>query len=137
MRGYDVMARPSWGANDPLRTAGEWLKAFDYSETDIKRATGKTVAEMIKSVEDIMKSFGEGARAVIGFSWSNTQNGAGHVIMAEHRERGVINFGDPQKKSRSAIKELESAKLGSIWVLRVDKLDFTNIIKRCCMNRGD
>ena len=87
MRGYDVMARPSWGANDPLRTAGEWLKAFNYSETDIKRANGKTVSEMIKSVEDIMKSFGEGSRALIFFQWDSakTNSSEGHVIMSEYR----------------------------------------------------
>ena len=139
MRGFDVMARPSWGANDTLRTAGEWLKAFKYSETDIKRASGKTVAEMIKSVEEIMKSFDEGSRAVIFFQWDKTKTNFedGHVIIAECRANGVVNFGDPQVGTRTAKNKLKLALSGTIGILRVNDLDFTDIIKRCCMNRSE
>ena len=137
MRGYDVMARPSWGAEDPLRIAREWLSAFEYSPDDIRKANGKTSDEIIKSVEEIMRSFGEGSRAVIWFQWHDKRMGDGHAIVAECKKGGVVNFGDPQNKSGSAKKILRLAMLDSVGILRVDNLNFTDIVKRCCMNRSD
>ena len=90
---------------------------------------------MIKSVEDIMRDFGEGARAVIWFRWRDKRMGDGHVIVVECRKDGIVNFGDPQNRSRSAKKILQCAALDSIGILRIDNLDFTDVVKRCCMNR--
>ena len=64
MRGYDVIARPSWGDEDTLRSSGQWLSAFDYNRGSFKLCTGKTGDEVIKSATEIMRSFGEGARAI-------------------------------------------------------------------------
>ena len=84
MRGYDVIARPSWGDNDPMRITKNWLSVFDYSPKDIKKCEGKTAEEVIKSAERIMRSFGEGAKAVVWFAWKNNQLfGKGHVIASQ------------------------------------------------------
>ena len=134
MRGYDVMARPSWGAEDPLRIAREWLSAFEYSPDDIRKANGKTVDEIIKSVEEIMRSFGEGSRAVIWFQWRNVRSGGGHVINARFANDEVI-FLNPQNSLKNAKEFFKLANLESIGILRVDNLKFTDVVKRCCMNR--
>ena len=138
MRGYDVIARPSWGANDTTRSTGEWLHAFDYSYADFKECVGATGEEVIESAKDIMRSFGEGARAIIVFKWSKMpgEEISGHVIVAQCREHGTVNFGDPQWGERTAAYKLKSADIKErIILLRVDNLKFTDTVKRCCMNQ--
>ena len=135
MRKYDVMARPSWGEKDPMRNNRNWLSAFNYSPSDIKKARGETIQKQIESVENIMRSFGVGTRTIIWFSWKGLDVQRGHAIVAICRENGVINFGDPQRKIRSAKNIFESAEFDTIGILRVDKLKFTNGVKKCCMNR--
>ena len=136
MRGYDVVARPSWGANDPLHYS--WLKAFDFSYGDFKVCVGKTGEDVIKSVEEIMRSFGEGSRAIIIFKWNadKIMEGKGHVIVAQCREHGAVNFGDPQSGERFARNKLKSADFAEkVILLRTDNLEFTDAVKRCCKNK--
>ena len=111
MRGYDVMARPSWGEKDPMRINKNWLSAFDYSQSYIKKAHGENIQKQIESVENIIRSFGEGSRTVIWFKWAGLDKQTGHAIVAECRKNGIINFGDPQRKIRRAINTLKSAEL--------------------------
>ena len=108
MRGYDVIARESWGFDDSLRNIKEWLKVFDYSSSDIRKCSGETYEEVLNSIKKIMQSFGEGARAVIWFNWKNKAN-IGHAIIAQCRENGIVVFGDPQKKSRAAARQIKQA----------------------------
>ena len=90
MRGFDVVARPSYGADDTLRNAGKWLGAFDYSPSDFVKITGKTGEEVINSAVRMRKL--------------------------------------------AAAKILGMADLKSdIFLVRVDKLKLTEIVKRCAM----
>ena len=93
---------------------------------------------MIQSVEEIIKDFGEGARAVIWFQWDKNKINfeGGHVLVAECRN-GIVKFGDPQVKTLTAKNKLNMALSDTIGILRVDDLKFTDVVKRCCMNRGD
>ena len=138
MRGYDVIARPSWGDEDTLRSSGQWLSAFDYNRDAFKLCTGKTGDEVIKSATEIMRPFGEGARAVIIFKWAKFLAGSsdGHAIVAQCQKRGVVNFGDPQWSERFAAHKLKAADVeAGIAILRVDNLKFTDVVKRCCQNK--
>ena len=138
MRGYDVVARPSWGANDPLHST--WLHAFNFSYSDFAVCQGQTGEEVIKSTEKLMRGYGEGSRAIIVFKWDKTKTFAqdGHVIVAQCRERDVINFGDPQTGERAAAYKLNFADFAAkVVLLRTDNLKFTDIIKRCCKNRSE
>jgi len=137
MRGYDVVARPSWGFDDPMLKSSSWLSSFEYSPSDMKKCNGQTSEEMISNIKEIMKSFGEGSRSVIMFQWENRTSGSGHAIVSVCFKDGVVSFGDPQNKSRAAAKHLKSANLKSVVLLRIDNLNFTDMVKRCCMNRGD
>ena len=140
MRGYDVIARPSWGLEDTLRNTGQWLKAFDYSPTDFKQCIGSTGDEVLKSATEIMRSFGEGSRAIIVFKWDKALSGLydGHTIVAQCREHGTVIFGDPQWAQRAAAHKLKTADYESgIIILRVDNLEFTDVVKRCCKNRSE
>ncbi|MBE8952960.1 MAG: hypothetical protein SR1Q7_07440, partial [Quinella sp. 1Q7] len=140
MRGYDVIARPSWGLEDTLRNTGQWLKAFDYSPTDFKQCIGSTGDEVLESATEIMRSFGEGSRAIIVFKWDKTKINLndGHAIVAQCREHGAVIFGDPQHGNRAAAHKLKLSNLDEkIILLRVDNLEFTDIVKRCCRNRRE
>lgn len=134
IRGFDVVARMSWGISDPMRKAEEWIKVFKYSPSDIKKCTGQTYGEMLKSVEEQIRSFGNGGRAVIWFYWEATPK-IGHVIMAQCRENGEVVFADPQKPLSTATDTLKMAKLDNIGVMRIDNLAFSDLVKRCCVNR--
>ncbi|MBR6013352.1 MAG: hypothetical protein IK062_06180 [Selenomonadaceae bacterium] len=92
---------------------------------------------MVKSLSEIMKSFGEGSRSVVQFEWKASSSNGGHVIVSAYFENGIVNFGDPQDGSRAAIAKLKDAKLDKVYIMRVDNLKFTNVVKRCCMNRGE
>ena len=126
-RGYEVKARPSFGNDDPLRMAKNWLAAFKYSIDDLKLCRGATGAEILNNAEEIIRGFGEGARAIISFDWKDGT--VGHVLVARCREGGIINIADPQRKLRSAAQMLKEAKAGTVLILRVDNLEFTDIIK--------
>ena len=139
MRGYDVVARPSWGEEDALCTSRKWAEAFKHSYADFIECKGKTGDEVIQSAKKIMRSFGEGARAIVIFKWDKNKTFAnieGHVIVAQCREKGNVIFGDPQTGKTVASYQLNSANIAEkILLLRVDNLPFTNIVKRCCKNR--
>ena len=83
-----------------------------------------------------MRSFEEGARAIVIFKWDKSafQPSGGHTIVVQHRENGIVNFGDPQTRKLAAAKILGMADLKSdIFLVRVDKLKLTEIVKRCAM----
>ena len=63
---------------------------------------------MIKSAKKFIRSFGEGARAIIWFDWDTKKTG--------------LNYG-------------HALKLGTVKIMRVDNLNLTNVVKRCAMNR--
>ena len=81
----------------------------------------------MNNAEEIIRGFGEGARAIISFDWKDGT--VGHVLVARCREGGIINIADPQRKLRSAAQMLKEAKAGTVLILRVDNLEFTDIIK--------
>ena len=95
----------------------------------------KTVEEVIESINRMMKFFGDGSRSIIRFEWENRPSGSGHVIVSACFKNGIVSFGDTQNKSRAAAEHLKSAKLESVVLSRIDNLAFTDIVKRCCMNR--
>ena len=137
MRGYDVIARPSWGENDSLRRVGNWLKVFEEDGREIYNCVGNTANEIEKFIRDKMKEWGKGSRAFVWFQWENFfgSDEFGHTIVIQLNENGFVNFGDPQTKKMGAIRCLSAAKLNSVVIMRVDNLSFTELVKRCCMNR--
>ena len=136
MRGYDVIARPSWGADDPLQKVGTWLEVFEKESREIYNCVGKTGAELEEFITERMNKWGKGSRALVWFDWEGRKPRAGHTIVARLNENGFVQYGDPQKLKISAVKYLNEAKPGSVLIMRADTLKFTDEAKRCCMNRG-
>ena len=137
MRGYDVIARATWGIDDPMLTVREWLKVFSDEGKEIYRCQGTTVAEIENFIVGKMKDWGKGSRAFIWFEWDNAirSNIRGHVIVAQLNERGLVDFGDPQRRKIGAVRYLNETKLDSVKIMRVDKLKFTDLVKKCCVNK--
>lgn len=135
LRGYDVTSRPSYGANDELRNLEKLLEVFERKNPILKLSKEELAGDIQAETKNIIKTFGKGARAFVWFKWKDKPE-VGHVIVAECKEGGVVNVGDPQSKERAAIYKLNSAIAESICVMRVDDLEFTDLIKRFCMNRG-
>ena len=138
MRGYDVIARPSWGADDPLQKVGNWLEVFEENSREIYNCVGKTGAELEKFIAARMTEWGKDSRAFVWFDWKEpvASLGKGHVIVTRLNENDFVQYGDPQKSKISATKYLNEAKPGSVVIMRADTLKFTDKVKRCCMNRG-
>ena len=98
MRYFDVVARPSYGIGDPMLKNEEWLSVFDYSPSQIKNCAGKTSAGVIASAKKIMRSFGEGSRAIVWFNWADYDSVGTHVLVSI-LEEGEVKFGDPQSSN--------------------------------------
>lgn len=109
MCGYNVIARPSWGDDDPMRTIKGLLSVFENSRDEILKLNEKELAgDIVESVKNKIVSLGEGSRVFIWFNW-NPASGkyGGHVIVGECRKNNVLNIGDPQLKIRSAAPALK------------------------------
>ncbi len=135
MRGYDVIARPSWGDDDTLSKIGNWLEVFAEEDKKIYNCKGTTVAEIKNFIAGKLKEWGVGSRAFVWFKWNDFTDGAGHVIVAQLNEKEFVQYGDPQKRKIGAEDSLNAIKIGTAKLMRVDNLEFTNAVKRCCMNK--
>ena len=82
-----------------------------------------------------MTAWSVNSRAFVWFEYADSTYG--HVIVTQLNENGFVNFGDPQTRQIGAIRCLNAAKFGSIVIMRVDGLNFTDLVKRCCVNRGE
>ena len=79
-----------------------------------------------------MKSFGDGARAIVKVVWQGTHRG--HVFIAEQRGNDTV-FLDPQSNNLNVEEYFNKAKKTETALLRIDNLEFTVNIKKCCKNR--
>ncbi len=136
MRGYDVVARLSWGNGDDMRRVDSLLKVFADEGKEIYRCKGATVADVEKFITEKMTCWGTNSRAFVWFEWDKTKTflDDGHVIVAQLNENGFVNFGDPQMRKIGAVRCLGAAKFDSVKIMRVDNLKFTDLVKRCCVN---
>jgi len=133
-RGYDVTAKPSViGGIDNLATSDlrkGFPSAFENPKLIDISGNGKKAK---KSIEDMMSEWGNGSRAIVAVHWKS--NGDGHVFMAE-QFNGKTLFLDPQSNESDVsnyFSEIKSSSMFShnTFIMRVDNLKFTDIIKKC------
>ena len=125
MRGYDVVARPTFDTDTDSIAQDFWDKVFVGAILEEGFAgSGKT--EIIKH----MKLFGDGARGEIYVAWAD--NDLAHVFVAENRN-GEIRFLDPQTGELDVEYYFDNVKDGLTKLLRMDNLEPNGkIIKWCC-----
>ena len=106
-RGYNLSAKPYSGSGDKL-AAGGWKKIFKNVRTlNMKNST---------DIENKMKKFGNGARAIVSCQW---ETGGGHVFIAENNN-GKIEFIDPQINKNYVGYYFGYIKSGSLGLSRID-----------------
>ena len=121
-RGYNVSANPS--SDDRLSSNRRWTKQMCWKEThDIATATYNGAK---KSIEQIVKDAGNGARYCIGCQW---KTGSGHCFIAEN-VNGNVMFIDAQDGSSDCgdyFKRIQSKS--PIFLGRMDNADFSQSVK--------
>jgi hypothetical protein len=132
-RGYDVQAKPAQvtangkiSPHDPFNQNMRW---FTGIFSNIQWKTCRTGAER-KTIEDMMLSWGDGARAEIYVAW---KTGGAHVFVAE-QINGKTMYSDPQSGTVDFAYAFAQAKSGSILFARIDLLQVTDTIKECIDN---
>jgi len=122
-RGYDVTAKPT-KPNEFLTLGGNYAKVFEnptfnrFADNDVDK------------IKELMLKWGNGARAEVMIVWKHNQ-GLSHMFVVENR-LGQIFFIDPQTANENAEKYFEHAAKGFTNVVRMDNIQFTDLIKDCC-----
>lgn len=123
-RGYDVTAKPSiLNDIDPINEK-TWNHIFKNPEW-LSCGSGNGLTK----IKDLMKKFGDGARAEVYVQWENRKDA--HVFVAEQRN-GKTVFVDPQDGTRDASAYFDFVENGKTEICRIDNLELTDLIKECC-----
>ena len=127
-RGYDVTAQPTFeGDIMPYRVGnnGRWQGAFQHAKSE--DVSGRTASAARRNLEIKMASYGDGARAVMGVEWKNSNYG--HVLNVEYH-KGKISYIDAQVGAKYTASELfSSIDSKSVRLVRVDNLRFSDRAK--------
>lgn len=137
-RGYDVTALPCMDyRSDEFALGRGYTKIFESNGRkasaiwyeagfNIMEATNLTNAQCRETIENLMRGYGNGARAIVDgfFEYS----GVGHVFIAEN-VGGKIHYYDPQTNNLNCSGNLDIMRPYSMALFRIDDLPFTNRIK--------
>ena len=124
MRGYDVIARPTFNLATDKFAGKHWKEAFKGSVV-IDFLVGSGKAEIIAQ----MRKWGDNARGEVYVVW---KNGDSHVFVAENRS-GSIHFLDPQSGELDVEYYFENVKDGLTQLWRIDEPEPNETyIKLCC-----
>lgn len=85
----------------------------------------------LDKIKSEMKSYGDGARAVVRVEWAAADFGNAHVFIAE-QIGGKTIFIDPQSGEMDVTYYFNKVVPGSTTFIRVDNRDVTAYIKDCC-----
>lgn len=127
-RGFDVTAKPASLADEPAKHASHekgWANVFENGRDSLCNIYGSTPDEIKGNIDAVMKSCGNGTRAVIEIHTGNS----GHVFIAEHIN-GKTHYIDPQTSERDVeyIFEL-GISANRTKLLRTDNKKFTSLIE--------
>lgn len=123
-RGFDVTALPCTSDYD-------YLSSHPYSvweNVEVISCTGGDQTE----IENAMSSWGDGARAQIVVMWTQF---SGHTFIAEQRD-GQTVYIDPQSGNENYTDWIDSAIPGRTQFCRIDNINTTDLINRCCREAG-
>lgn len=132
-RGYDVVAKPREVEKDGRPSATDrvwngWTGIF--KGLSFERCNGSGRARC----DDLMKRWGDGARAEVYVAWPRSLGGGAHVFVAENRG-GRIVYVDPQSGKEDASGYFKNAQKGHTMIARIDNLDPSDLIDGCCTSR--
>ena len=119
--------RPAFNASRD----GSWRNMFVNNE--LEKVPGSTECEVKANVESMMKTFGDGARAVVSVFWKAPQTN-GHVFIAEQVDGKTI-FVDPQSGNDDCGDYFMDAEVGETQILRIDNNDLTDLVFKAVRRR--
>lgn len=124
-RGYDVEAKPF--VSDYDKVMWSWNKVFEDADfLLINRRDNE------KAIQELMKEWGEGARAEIYVEWKNSHSA--HVFVAE-QVNGVTRFIDPQNGDGNVSHYFRLCKPLKTKIARIDNLKPSSLIDDCASSR--
>ncbi len=132
-RGYDVTASERiFDGTDTLpymMNQKGWANVYENGIASLNTPVGSRSATIKQSIESMMTSYGDGARAIVRVQW---RGGGGHVFIAE-QVNGVTQFIDPQSGERDCSYYFNAGmiKPTSTRLLRIDDKSFTDLIEKC------
>ena len=129
-RGYNAIAKPRilTGADSlPYMNSEKGWPAV-YQDYRLESCAASTPEQAKGKVETLMKSYGDGSRAIVKVNWRLRYKG--HVFIAENQEQ-TICFLDPQTGSIDVSWYFRYADPASVVVMRIDQLHFTELIGQC------
>lgn len=127
-RGYDVQALPK-PSNDILCYGKNTYSMYDVPDVIYAYDLGSRSKTQLKKIKELMKEYGNGARAEVRVGWKGTNSG--HVFVAE-QINGETRFIDPQNGDLDCEKYFDYIRPSVTWFLRIDNLKINKIIEQCC-----
>ena len=145
-RGYDVDALPTYNGDTLPRVAyidrsknlfrGRWTGAFRDAKVESVGVPGNNArAEnaVIQNIADKMRSYGNGARAVVQIFY---RGGGGHVFNVEN-DGGRIVYAEAQARYMKDIAAtMKHVKTESVNLVRTDNLRISDRIKNFVHQKG-
>lgn len=139
-RGYNVTAQPTYKGdtlpsvayyNQKAKTfEGRWKGAFKGAKTI--NVGAKTEPGVISNIENTMKSYGSGSRAVVQIFY---KSGGGHVFNVEN-DCGRIVYVEAQTGKMKSIKQtMRSVDTASVNLVRTDNLNISERAKNFVTRR--
>jgi len=120
-RGSEVTARPSTYGSEHLS-----YHPFDvWQNASIIRTQGSG----FEQIQNIMRSWGDGARAQVVVYW-DSPHGGGHTFIAEQRNGETI-FSDPQTGRMDVSTYFNRVRPNTTQFCRIDNLQFSHYIEEC------
>lgn len=137
-RGYNVTAQPTY-KGDTLpqsNVAGKgqdrWQGAFQGAKAE--KVGAKNAIKVQQNVENKMKEYGDGSRAVLTVQWK--KGNSGHALNVE-RKNGKTHYVDAQIGRKYNPKELFGVvKPNSVKIVRTDNLKFSDRAKKSVEQAG-
>ena len=134
-RGYDVTALPimTTPEEDELSNVFSLGKGIfsPYAGANPKDMSANSGTQAELNIEELMQSWGDGARAIVCVQWKDEKGGGGHAFIAE-QVNGKTRFVDPQTGQTNVKEYFDDAKGRGVVCGRIDNLPFTNRITECC-----
>lgn len=121
MRGFDVIAKQAGDEfNDAFRM--RWIQSIEGGMTNYKFIPGNP-KKAAASIEEAMREFGDGSRAIVSIAWPRSLGGGGHVFIA-FNDKGTIRYIDPQSGEIDYVSWKDNMKTGSAAIIRLDNAEF-------------
>lgn len=139
-RGYDVTAMPTYMGDRLPRIAyfdpkngiyeGRWKGAFQGAKSigvGVPGNTSSAESKVISNIEDRMKEFGNGARAVVQILY---RGGGGHVFNVENQNGRIVYVEAQAGKLKDIADTMRRVKTDTVTLVRTDNLKISDRAKK-------